>query len=76
MQHYTTEMAKKIVLGCVIPPLAVGASSRNLGLTFLANSLVCGREGPHFPFLLPLKLVPEIFLGQNILKKSSFHAID
>ena len=30
---------KKFVLGCVIPPLAVGASSRNLGQTCLANSV-------------------------------------
>ena len=32
-------MAKKSVLGCVIPPLAAGVSSRNLGHTCLANSV-------------------------------------
>ena len=30
---------KKFVLGCVIPALPTGASSRNLGQTFLANSV-------------------------------------
>ena len=29
-----TELAKNIFLGCVIPPLTVGASSRNLGHFF------------------------------------------
>ena len=34
-----TELGKKVVLGCVIPPLAAGASSRNLGQPFLAISV-------------------------------------
>ena len=33
---YLRSWPKKCVLGCVIPPLPVGASSRNLGHTFLA----------------------------------------
>ena len=32
--------AKKLVLGCMIPPLAVGATSRNLGQTFLPISVL------------------------------------
>ena len=32
-------MAKQFFLGCVIPPLAAGASSRNPGQTFLALSV-------------------------------------
>ena len=34
-----TEVAKKFVLGCVIPLLAAGLISRKLGQTFLANSV-------------------------------------
>ena len=37
---------KKFVLGCVIPPLAVGAISRNLGQTFLAISVYRKRAAP------------------------------
>ena len=37
---YYTELAKKLVLGCVIPPAGAVAQSRNLGQTFLANSVL------------------------------------
>ena len=35
----STELAKTFVLGCVISPLRQQAESRNLGQTFLANSV-------------------------------------
>ena len=35
---------KKIVLGCVISPLCQQAESRNLGQTFLANSVDSPRK--------------------------------
>ena len=37
--YLCTELAKKFVLCCVIPPRTVGASSRNLGQTFFAISV-------------------------------------
>ena len=35
----------RVVLGCVIPPLTVGASSRNLGHTLLAISVCTASVG-------------------------------
>ena len=35
----TTELAKKVVLGCVIPPAGAVVRSRNLRQTFMANSV-------------------------------------
>ena len=39
-----TELSKKFVLGCVIPPPGAEARSRNLGHTFMSNSVVSRRR--------------------------------
>ena len=52
-------LPKKFVLGCVIPPAGAVARSRNLGQTFLANSVVVqppSRLG-HISALLPSGLL-------------------
>ena len=56
---------KQCVLGCVIPPLATHASSRNLGHTFLANSSGCDRKRTDFRSVLNGPSV--LFLSQPLL---------
>ena len=51
---WCTEMPKKFVLGCVTPPLAAGVISRNLGHTFLANSVHdCAKKWCRVTFFSP-----------------------
>ena len=61
LQFYVQSWPKKCVLGCVISPLRQQAESRNLGHTFLANSV-------HLPNVV-IQLFPAQSEGRDLKKR-------